>query len=104
VAAEYQEHFGDHAYDDEGNYIGDNSSEGQAAWEEFYAVSEEGGAPVADGEQEYEYIEVDEVVPEGAETADTDDIVAVGVETSVDEVAEEVAEEAVEAVDADDEE
>ena len=39
VAAEYQEHFGEHAYDDEGNYIGelDGTSEGQEAWAEYYA-------------------------------------------------------------------
>ncbi len=50
VAAEYQEHFGEHAYDDEGNYIGgDETSEGQEAWAELYA--EEGAAaPAAEGE------------------------------------------------------
>ena len=42
VAAEYQEHFGEHAYDDEGNYVGvsydpSQPSEGQSAWEEYYA-------------------------------------------------------------------
>ncbi|MCD9622566.1 30S ribosomal protein S1 [Rhabdothermincola sp. EGI L10124] len=41
VAAEYQEHFGEHAYDEEGNYIGftgeTESSEGQEAWAEYYA-------------------------------------------------------------------
>ena len=42
VAAEYQEHFGEHAYDSEGNYIGgdidpDATSEGQEAWAEYYA-------------------------------------------------------------------
>lgn len=69
VAAEYQEHFGDHAYDEEGNYIGTEigaemgaeptASEGQQAWEEYYAAEgegegdgetgeEPGGAPVVD--------------------------------------------------------
>ncbi len=64
VAAEYQEHFGDHAYDEEGNYIGaeigaeigveSSASEGQQAWEEYYAAEgevggeEPGGAPVAE--------------------------------------------------------
>ena len=45
VAAEYQEHFGEHAYDDEGNYIGsavpeiggEAPSDAEAAWAEFYA-------------------------------------------------------------------
>ena len=51
VAAEYQEHFGEHAYDDEGNYVGvgydpDAPSEGQEAWEQYYA--EQGGAPADD--------------------------------------------------------
>lgn len=41
VAAEYQEHFGEHAYDDEGNFIGSDYSEGQEAWEEYFA--EHGG-------------------------------------------------------------
>jgi hypothetical protein len=32
VAAEYQEHFGEHAYDDEGNYIGEvEAEEGEPA-------------------------------------------------------------------------
>jgi small subunit ribosomal protein S1 len=46
VAAEYQEHFGEHAYDAEGNYIGGSfdestTSEGQEAWEQYFA--EQGG-------------------------------------------------------------
>ena len=53
VAAEYQEHFGEHAYDDDGNYVGvsydpDAPSEGQEAWEQYFA--EQGGeaAPAAE--------------------------------------------------------
>ena len=40
VAAEYQEHFGEHAYDDEGNYIGpalEHSEEAEEAWAEYYS-------------------------------------------------------------------
>ena len=47
VAAEYQEHFGEQNYDDEGNYIGappiegvvegEGSTEGQEAWEQYFA-------------------------------------------------------------------
>ena len=49
VAAEYQEHFGEHAYDDEGNYVGAEYSEGQEAWEEYFA--EHGGeAPIPTGD------------------------------------------------------
>ena len=39
VAAEYQEHFGEHQYDDEGNYIGpalEHAEEAEAAWAEYY--------------------------------------------------------------------
>jgi small subunit ribosomal protein S1 len=45
VAAEYQEHFGEHAYDDQGNYIGpsvEHSPETDEAWAEYYAESGEG--------------------------------------------------------------
>jgi len=56
VAAEYQEHFGEHNYDEEGNYIGVESSEGQEAWAEYYnehdptepAVAEEGEEEATD--------------------------------------------------------
>ena len=54
VAAEYQEHFGEHAYDDQGNYIGpsvEHSPEADEAWAEYYAES--GEAP-PEGEREGE--------------------------------------------------
>lgn len=79
VAAEYQEHFGEHAYDNEGNYIGgetdgETPSDAEAAWAEYYAehpeasvpggVTDEAGEAVADG---------DAVVAEAAGAdADTD--------------------------------
>ncbi len=51
VAAEYREHFGEHAYDDAGNYIGvtefEPESEAQAAWAEWaqeYQSAESGDA------------------------------------------------------------
>jgi small subunit ribosomal protein S1 len=59
VAAEYREAFGEHAYDDQGNYVGPSfadfepESEAQAAWAEY--LEETGNpttpepAPVADG-------------------------------------------------------
>ncbi|MEY2419687.1 MAG: small subunit ribosomal protein [Actinomycetota bacterium] len=68
VAAEYREHFGEHAYDDAGNYIGADFSaefepetEAQAAWADLAAAapvtsaqSAEGGdtAPVAEAPAE----------------------------------------------------
>ncbi len=51
VAAEYQEHFGEHAYDTEGNYIGptgdleDTPSDGQEAWAEYYANTDPNAIP-----------------------------------------------------------
>jgi small subunit ribosomal protein S1 len=56
VAAEYQEHFGEHAYDDQGNYIGpsvEHSPEADEAWAEYYEQSPEGaeggGPPPGEG-------------------------------------------------------
>ncbi|MGK2958234.1 MAG: 30S ribosomal protein S1 [Acidimicrobiales bacterium] len=41
VSAEYQQHFGEHAYDAEGNYVGptdtEATSEAEKAWAEYYA-------------------------------------------------------------------
>jgi small subunit ribosomal protein S1 len=55
VAAEYREHFGEHAYDDAGNYIGvtefEPESEAQAAWAEWAAeVAQQGGQVATEGE------------------------------------------------------
>src|SRR5690606_33266427 len=51
VAAEYQEHFGEHAYDDEGNYIGAaGGGEGQEAWEEYFAEHGDEFAAPAEGQ------------------------------------------------------
>ena len=51
VAQEYQEHFGEHAFDDEGNYIGPTEVDPatEAAWAEYYEELEgDGTAPAAD--------------------------------------------------------
>lgn len=49
VAAEYQEHFGEHAFDDEGNFIGFTedsiASDADEAWAEYYAAQQEGHTP-----------------------------------------------------------
>ena len=79
VSAEYQEHFGEHAYDDEGNYIGgeiapDETSEGQEAWAEYYA--EQGGEAPPEG-----------AAPAGAEQAEA------GAEVAVEAAAEPVSDE-----------
>jgi small subunit ribosomal protein S1 len=50
VAAEYQEHFGEHAYDDQGNYIGpsvEHSPETDEAWAEYYEQSPEAAEAAA---------------------------------------------------------
>ena len=50
VAQEYQEHFGEHAFDDEGNYIGPTEVDPatEAAWAEYYEELEGGEAPAGD--------------------------------------------------------
>ena len=123
VAAEYQEHFGEHAYDDEGNYIGGDDSEGQEAWTELYGAEGDAGATAetdeatpaesavdadtadiesGDAEVDATVVEADEVaeVIEAAETAEVaedapeEDVdVAEEVADAVKEVAEEAAEE-----------
>ncbi len=49
VAAEYQEHFGDHAFDDEGNYIGGTDPAVEEAWAEYYAEYGDGASPEGEG-------------------------------------------------------
>ena len=83
VAAEYQEHFGEHAYDEEGNFIVPES-EGQEAWEAYYA---EADGEETDGDDKPSDTEAstDEEEPVAEEASD--------VEASTDEeepVAEEV--------------
>jgi len=95
VAAEYQEHFGEHAYDDEGNFIGGESSEGQEAWADLYAETTGEGDPAAEGEP---------VVDDAAESVEVVEATEVEVEVVEavaaveDAPAEEAAVEAVEAV------
>jgi small subunit ribosomal protein S1 len=58
VAAEYREHFGEHAYDEQGNYIGADytageftpETEAQAAWADLAAEAAAAG-PSTDAEQ-----------------------------------------------------
>ena len=87
VAAEYQQHFGEHAYDDEGNYIGDQqepppagdgsleaefSTEAQQAWAEYYEKYGEEAyqAAVAQAQAEYESTHDGDTQPEAAATAE----------------------------------
>ena len=66
VAAEYQEHFGDHAYDEEGNYIGTAGSEGQQAWEDYFSSD----ADPDDADVEGEYADPGSAGDEVQHTAD----------------------------------
>jgi len=95
VAAEYQEHFGEHAYDDEGNFIGEESSEGQEAWADMFdasaAVDGEAAAEEAPAEDAAEAA-VEEAAVEGAPVGEAD-----GEEAPTEEAAAEVVAEAVEA-------
>ena len=56
VAAEFQEHFGEHAYDAEGNYIGavneDVAADQDEAWAQYYSEVGDGEAPAEDGSPE----------------------------------------------------
>jgi small subunit ribosomal protein S1 len=68
VAAEYQEAFGEHAYDEQGNYIGEFANvdftpetEAQAAWAEYAA--ELGGAAAAAPEADAPEVEPPGAVP-----------------------------------------
>ena len=71
VAAEYQEHFGEHAYDEEGNFIVPES-EGQEAWEAYYA---EVDGEETDGEEKSSDSEAstDEAEPATEEATDADE-------------------------------
>jgi small subunit ribosomal protein S1 len=72
VAAEYREHFGEHAYDDQGNYIGVSEftpeTEAQAAWADYAA---EFGTPHPDApvEDAAPAAPVAEAAPAEAESA-----------------------------------
>jgi small subunit ribosomal protein S1 len=76
VAAEFQEHFGEHNYDAEGNYVGPATefgdgepSEAQAAWGDVYGEEEAAAAAVADQGDAVEAVEVAEVELADAEGA-----------------------------------
>ena len=80
VAQEYQEHFGEHAFDDEGNYIGPSEVDPdvEAAWAEYYAELDGGNpdaeaptegaapAPAAEAAAPAPAAESEETAPEGA--------------------------------------
>ncbi|HSL57966.1 MAG TPA: S1 RNA-binding domain-containing protein [Acidimicrobiales bacterium] len=74
VAAEYQEHFGEHAYDAEGNYIGTGTDpEAEAAWAEYYAEHGDGTTEAAPGA---EATPAPEAVAADDDVATDDDVAA----------------------------
>jgi small subunit ribosomal protein S1 len=78
VAAEYQEHFGEHAYDDEGNYIGpaaEYTTEAEQAWAEYYEEHGEHapGSPGAEAEAAAAPAPVAPVAPVAAPAGDPAD-------------------------------
>ena len=94
VAAEYQEHFGEHAYDAEGKFIGGESSEGQEAWADMYVEPEATG----DADPAVEAVEAD---PSADDAAEVVEVEAVEVEAVEVEAVEVEAAEVVEAVEPD---
>lgn len=110
VAAEYQEHFGEHAYDEEGNYIGGDDSEGQEAWAELYesvADTPDGDAATAEDSGEAAEASTVDAEADADVVADIEAVVeiveaAVEAEAEVVDAAESAAEPVAVADDADD--
>jgi small subunit ribosomal protein S1 len=87
VAAEYQEHFGEHAYDAEGTFIGGESSEGQEAWADMYTEEK----PADDADPAAEVVEAATSTEEAAEVAEAVEAAEVVEDaTSTEDVAEDV--------------
>jgi small subunit ribosomal protein S1 len=75
VAEEYREHFGDHAFDDQGNYIGTaDDAEREAAWAEYYEQYPDGEPPAegAEGEVAAAPVEAPAAAAEGDAGAESD--------------------------------
>ena len=116
VAAEYQEHFGEHAYDAEGTFIGGESTEGQEAWADMYteekpaddadpaAEAAEAATSTEEAAEVAEAVEAAEVVEDATSTEDVaEDVETAEATVSTEDVAEDVeaatsTEEVVEAV------
>jgi len=116
VAAEYQEHFGEHAYDAEGTFIGGESTEGQEAWADMYteekpaddadpaAEAAEAATSTEEAAEVAEAVEAAEVVEDATSAADVaEDVETAEATVSTEAVAEDVeaatsTEEVVEAV------
>tara|TARA_B100000579_G_scaffold351896_1_gene306104 strand:- start:55 stop:1473 length:1419 start_codon:yes stop_codon:yes gene_type:complete len=85
VAAEYQEHFGAHNYDDDGNYIGIESSEGQEAWAEYYNEHDPTEPAVSETE-DFEKEETDNAVTDEDQAEDSGNEEKTDDESTSDEV------------------
>jgi small subunit ribosomal protein S1 len=90
VAAEYQEHFGEHAYDAEGTFIGGESTEGQEAWADMYTEEK----PADDADPAAEAAEAATSTEEAAEVAEAVEAAEVVEDATSTEEAAEVVEDA----------
>jgi small subunit ribosomal protein S1 len=96
VAAEYQAAFGEHAYDESGNYIGgESTTDAEQAWAEYYAqypeAAAEAGLTIPEGAEGAEPVEGAEVPAEGAEVP-ADEVEAAAPEAAAAEAPEAPAE------------
>jgi small subunit ribosomal protein S1 len=91
VAAEYQQHFGEHAYDESGNYVGAaDVVDAEQAWAEYYAEYGDGSeAPKEAGSEEVAESDAPSAEAEGSEAGEgqagegeTDGIPAGGTEAN----------------------
>src|SRR5687768_8017480 len=76
VAQEYQEHFGEHQYDEQGNYIGpalEHSEEAEAAWAEYF--EDPSAAPAPDAAEGAAEGAADGAAAEGASTPEAADAI-----------------------------
>ena len=69
VASEYQEHFGEHNYDDEGNFIGSTEPGTEEAWAEYYG---EGEGPAAAGDAVSDEAATGDAMSDEAATGDAE--------------------------------
>ncbi len=88
VAAEYQEHFGEHAYDAEGNYIGSGVSEAEQAWAEYYEQYGDGTAESPEQAAALAALGGAEAAPNAAEATEANEVAEVDEPAEVAEAAE----------------
>jgi small subunit ribosomal protein S1 len=74
VAAEYQQHFGEHAYDESGNYVGAaDVVDAEQAWAEYYAEYGDGSETSAGAESKEGEATSGEATPSESAAVETSD-------------------------------